>query len=72
MDLDNMMFDESAMKDLEEWENKQVAGATGHPPPLAVRVNASPNVRIGATEEASPDSFGSLFENNDKSGQGKA
>jgi len=71
MDLDNMMFDEAALKDLEDWENKQVVSGSTTPPPLAVRVNPSPNVRV--PEEASPDSFGSLFENNnDKSGQGKA
>jgi len=67
-DLDNMAYEESALAQLEKWEKE---GADMQ----QVRVDAK-NVRIeapaaDAAEEESPDSFGSLFNSNDKSGQGK-
>ncbi len=63
-ELDNMAYEDSALAQLEKWEKE------GADMPQ-VRVDAK-NVRIeNAAAEESPDSFGSLFNNNDKSGQGK-
>jgi hypothetical protein len=71
VDLDNMMFDEAALKELEDWDRDHSGTAGLSTPPLTgVRVDAGKNVRIGEVEEASPDSFGSLFNDNEnKSGR---
>ncbi len=67
-DLDNMAYEDSALAQLEKWEKE------GADMPQ-VRVDAK-NVRIEDApaqdaQDESPDSFGSLFNSNDKSGQGK-
>jgi hypothetical protein len=69
-DLDNMAYEDSALAQLEKWE-KESAGLSV--PPLAngngstgVRVQAPTNVRIEQAEEPAPDSFSSLFNDNDE------
>jgi hypothetical protein len=60
VDLDNMEYEESALAQLEKWES----GSTG----VRVEGGDAPKVRVGEAEQESPDSFGSLF-NDDKSGK---
>jgi hypothetical protein len=64
-DLDNMAYEDSALQQLEKWEKE---GAGLSVPPIngstGVHVQApTNNVRIETAEEPAPDSFSSLFNN---------
>lgn len=69
-DLDNMAYEDSALAQLDKWEKD---GAGLSVPPIngnsGVRVDVPTNVRISEAEEPSPDSFSSLFNDDEKSGK---
>lgn len=66
IDLDNMVFEEDAIAKIDSWEKSkgQVRVATGDP-----AVNYGP--RVDAGEEEAPNSFSSLFDDNQNNGQKK-
>ena len=66
-DLDNMAYEDSALAQLEKWEKE---GAGLSVPPIngaaGVRVEVPTDIRIKNVEEEDPDSFGSLFNDNNE------